>query len=43
MKNKLENLVEQIEDNGCVEARVELEDCAPWYLSLTLGDEEPTN
>lgn len=42
MKNKLENLVEQIEDNGCIEAQLELEDCAPWYLSLTLGDEEPT-
>jgi hypothetical protein len=42
MKNKLENLVEQIEDNGCVEAQLELEDCAPWYLSLTLGDQEPT-
>lgn len=41
MKNKLENLVEQIEDNGCIEAQLELEGCAPWYLSLTLGDQEP--
>lgn len=42
MKNKLENLVEQIEDNGCIEALLELENCAPWYLSLTLGEQEPT-
>ena len=41
MKNKLENLVEQIEDNGCIEAQLELENCGPWYLSLTLGDQEP--
>ena len=43
MKNRLENLIEQIEDNGSLKARIELEDSAPWYLSLTLGDEEPTN